>query len=113
MRQLNDRGENKQITLSTPVATRSSRARTAQLPSCAACKAHPKITPPHQQPYQNSQIPITSRRCPAGSCFGGFRTPAPCLSLGLRWPASENLHHCRLLARQSITPKADVHFGEA
>jgi len=24
--------------------------------------------------------------------LGGFRTPAPCLSLGLRWPASENLH---------------------
>src|SRR6476646_7095922 len=31
---------------------------------------------------------------PAGSCLGGFRTPALCLSLDPRWPASENLRHC-------------------
>ena len=35
-----------------------------------------EITAPLTQPHQNLQIPITSRPCPAGSCLGGFRTPA-------------------------------------
>ena len=39
------------------------------------------------------EIPIDHRRNPAGSCMGGFRTPAPCPTRDLRWPASENLHH--------------------
>jgi len=33
---------------------------------------------------------------PAGSCMGGFRTPAQLCLLGLLWPASETLHHSRL-----------------
>jgi hypothetical protein len=36
------------------------------------------------RPHQDPQIPITWHLCPAGSCLGGFRTPAPCLTLALR-----------------------------
>jgi hypothetical protein len=40
-------------------------------------------------------IPIDHRHSPAGSCMGGFRTPAHASTSDLRWPASENLHHSR------------------
>ena len=41
-------------------------------------KWEPTITASPIQPHQNLQIPITPHWCPAGSCLGGFRTPAPC-----------------------------------
>jgi hypothetical protein len=40
--------------------------------------------------------------------LGGFRTPAPCLTLDLRRPAPENLHHpCHSFATSDVR-KADA-----
>ena len=41
----------------------------------------------HHRDQAKLAIPIDHRRSPAGSCFGGFRTPAHALASGLRWPA--------------------------
>jgi hypothetical protein len=55
-----------------------------QLPPGAASKSHAAIAAPLIQPQQNPQTPITSHKCPAGSCLGGFRTPALYTSLDPR-----------------------------
>ena len=87
-----DRADDGHIGLPAAVPSRQSHTREPTVPSGTARKSQIAITASPIRPHQNLQIPITSHLCPAGSCLGGFRTPAPCLSLDLRGPASENLH---------------------
>ena len=81
-----------QFAWSAVAASRQCHPREPPFPSGNAGSWQLEITAPLTQPHQSLQIPITSRTCPAGSCLGGFRTPAPCLTRHLRGPASENLH---------------------
>ena len=51
------------------------------------------------------QIPIDHRRSPAGSCMGGFRTPAPCpdarpVMAGIRKPSPSRRSPCSSCARR-------------
>ena len=94
-RYFHDRADDGHIGLPAAVPSRQSHTREPTVPSGTARKSQIAITASPIRPHQNLQIPITSHLCPAGSCLGGFRTPAPCLSLDLRGPASENLHHLR------------------
>jgi hypothetical protein len=111
-RYFHDRADDGHIGLPAAVPSRQSHTREPTVPSGTARKSQIAITASPIRPHQNLQIPITSHLCPAGSCLGGFRTPAPCLSLDLRGPASENLHHHghRLHDRRCL--KAVVHPGD-
>jgi hypothetical protein len=75
-----------------------------------------KISPPpepsrflHHHNRAKLEIPIGHRRSPAGSCLGGFRTPAHTHRRDLRWPASENLHHGRHSTTRQPPSKVVVH----
>jgi hypothetical protein len=74
--QFHDRDDDSWITSPAIVALHSRHGRRPQSPPGHARKSPRTITAPPEQTHQNSQIPITSQRCPAGSCLGGFRTPA-------------------------------------
>jgi hypothetical protein len=63
-------------------------------------RATRSVAPESSKPHNVAPVP-------AGSYLGGFRTPAPCLTLDLRRPALENLHH----AGHSIDP-ASASAGE-
>src|SRR5215472_11178692 len=71
-----DRDDDSWITSPATVALHSPHGRKPQSPPGHASNSPRTITASPEQPHQNSQIPITSQRCPAGSCLGGFRTPA-------------------------------------
>src|SRR5262249_57878768 len=86
----------------------TSGATLAAPASVSAAKSRRAITAPPEQLHQNSQIPITSHLCPAGSCLGGFRTPAHAYTCNLRWPASENLHLVGHWRANEVSLKADV-----
>jgi len=45
---------------------------------------------------------------PAGSCMGGFRTPAQLCLLGLLWPASETLHQVGHSTKPNFVLEADI-----
>ena len=63
--------------------------------SLAASLSAPSPTPRrHHRARPKLEIPIDPRRTPAGSCLGGFRTPAHAQTRDPRRPASGNLHHC-------------------
>ena len=107
-RYFHDRADDGHIGLPAAVPSRQSHTREPTVPSGTARKSQIAITASPIRPHQNLQIPITSHLCPASSCLGGFRTPAPCLSLDLRGPASENLHHAGHSAMESVILEADV-----
>jgi hypothetical protein len=107
-RYFHDRADDGHIGLPAAVPSRQSHTREPTVPSGTARKSQIAITASPIRPHQNLQIPITSHLCPAGSCLGGFRTPAPCLSLDLRGPASENLHHVGRSAGAVHFSKADI-----
>jgi hypothetical protein len=78
-----------------------------------------KLSPPpepsrflHHHNRAKLEIPIGHRRSPAGSCLGGFRTPAHTHRRDLRWPASENLHHSRHSADPASVSEADTRGKE-
>jgi hypothetical protein len=73
-----DRADHRQIGQPAVLASRQCHAREPSSPPGTAGKWEPTITASSIQPQQNPQIPITSHRSPAGSCLGGFRTPARC-----------------------------------
>jgi len=112
-RYFHDRADDGHIGLPAAVPSRQSHTREPTVPSGTARKSQIAITASPIRPHQNLQIPITSHLCPAGSCLGGFRTPAPCLSLDLRGPASENLHHISHSASTIHFPKADMNANVA
>jgi hypothetical protein len=107
-RYFHDRADDGHIGLPAAVPSRQSHTREPTVPSGTARKSQIAITASPIRPHQNLQIPITSHLCPAGSCLGGFRTPAPCLSLDLRGPASENLHRDGRSIARRYPAKADV-----
>jgi hypothetical protein len=105
--------------------------------TCAGCQPRPdpdsgpasgkisftRLSPPpepsrflHHHNRAKREIPIGHRRSPAGSCLGGFRTPAPTHRRDLRWPASENLHQsggCEAVSMTSgVGRKRKVRFGQ-
>jgi hypothetical protein len=68
------------------------------------------------------EIPIDHRRNPAGSCLGGFRTPAPCpdaraAMAGVRKPSPRPSLSCRLAllrsrrSRRSVEPRQRMDTG--
>jgi len=107
-RYFHDRADDGHIGLPAAVPSRQSHTREPTVPSGTARKSQIAITASPIRPHQNLQIPITSHLCPAGSCLGGFRTPAPCLSLDLRGPASENLHQVGRLADPADVSEPDI-----
>ena len=107
-RYFHDRADDGHIGLPAAVASRQCHTRQPPVPSGTAGKSQIATTASPIPPHQNLQIPITSHLCPVGSCLGGFRTPAPCLSLDLRGPASENLHRGGNLCVAVRRPKADM-----
>ena len=110
-RYFHDRADDGHIGLPAAVPSRQSHTREPTVPSGTARKSQIAITASPIRPHQNLQIPITSHLCPASSCLGGFRTPAPCLSLDLRGPASENLHHAGHSAATAHFSKPDMDIG--
>ena len=111
-RYFHDRADDGHIGLPAAVPSRQSHTREPTVPSGTARKSQIAITASPIRPHQNLQIPITSHLCPAGSCLGGFRTPAPCLSLDLRGPASENLHPVGRLGDAAHFSKADIDISD-
>ena len=107
-RYFHDRADDGHIGLPAAVPSRQSHTREPTVPSGTARKSQIAITASPIRPHQNLQIPITSHLCPAGSCLGGFRTPAPCLSLDLRGPASENLHQVGRSRSDQPVAEADI-----
>jgi len=107
-RYFHDRADDGHIGLPAAVPSRQSHTREPTVPSGTARKSQIAITASPIRPHQNLQIPITSHLCPAGSCLGGFRTPAPCLSLDLRGPASENLHQVHRWCACQAIPEPDL-----
>jgi hypothetical protein len=111
-RQFHDRADAGQIAMSTVVASRQCHAREPPFPSGTAGKSEPTITASPIQPHQIPQIPITSHRCPAGSCLGGFRTPAPCpdarpAMAGVRKPSPMRAFDC-VPPSGGTLPKVDL-----
>jgi uncharacterized membrane protein YccC len=107
-RHFHDRADDGQIALPAVVASRQCHAREPLFSSDTTGKWQLAINAAPIPPHQNLQIPITARWCPAGSCLGGFRTPAPRLTRGPRGPASENLHQNGHLPRSALPTRLDM-----
>jgi hypothetical protein len=90
--QLLHRADDDQISLPAVVASRQSRALRPTAPPGATTQRLFAVAAPTARAHRNLQIPIAFAAA-AGSCLGGFRTPAHAQTSDLRWPAPENLHH--------------------
>jgi len=78
---------------STGLASRDRRLQSPSTRIAVARKRSPAEVVPPPRLHRTPQNPIARRLLPAGSCMGGYRTPAQLCSLGLLWPASDTLHH--------------------
>lgn len=89
----------------------ASRDRRPQSPStriAVARKRSPAEVVPPPRLHRTPQNAIARCVCPAGSCMGGYRTPAQLWSIGLLWPASDTLHQPGRLPHWTLCLEADV-----